>query len=418
MRLLRVVVAFFILVLCAVAAPRAAADQAHAKVQSAETVRGLAKAGAIRGTKTRAYRIGKPSDETIEREIGQPSKGAPLKVGFGRDVPAGAFEWEALPDGTTVASVQVTTESAESLRAALRVRRLPDAAVLRFQAPGSAELFEVSGESVNAALARNAEAGEKGPDADLYWSPLIEGESILIEVELPAGVQAPGLGISVPHISHLVTSAAKNFEVVTKASAACQVDAMCSVATWGNTMNAVARMVFSAGGGTYTCTGTLLADQNPDSAVPYFLSANHCIGSQSVASTLTTVWFYRSAACNAGVPGPYQQLTGGAALLYASNNTDTSFMRLNNTPPAGAVYSGWYAGSTALSTQVTGLHHPRGDLLKISSGRVDFYLSCTPPVNGSFSCDTASQGSSEYFATGWTNGLTEPGSSGSGLFRN
>jgi glucose/arabinose dehydrogenase len=93
-------------------------------------------------------------------------------------------------------------------------------------------------------------------------------------------------------------------------------------------------------------------------------------------------------------------------------------MKLNNTPPAGAVYAGWYAASTpGFGTAVTGLHHPKGDLLKISTGRLNTYLTCTPPTNGSFTCDFSTGSAGTFYDIGWNTGLTEPGSSGSGLFR-
>jgi hypothetical protein len=415
---IRIVLALFIVALCAVASPRASADQAHAKVQLEAGTRGLAKAGSLRATRAHAVRLESPSADAVDREIGRPAKFAPLKVGFGRDVPAAAFEWEGLPGGAQVAAVRITSEAAASVRAALRVLDLPAGATVRFQGADGTELFEASGAEVNDTLARNAEAGDHGPDARLFWSPLFDGNTLSIEVELPPGVDPAKVGIAVPVVSHLVTSAARNFEVITKAVAACEVDAMCSTATWGAQMNAVARMLFSAGGGTYVCTGTLLADQKASSTNPYFLSANHCISSQTVASTLTSYWFYRSASCNSAAPGASQQLGGGATLLYASSNTDTVFLRLNNTPPAGVTYAGWYAASTpGFGTSVTGLHHPHGEWLKISNGRLNAYLSCTPPTNGSFTCDLSTGSAGTFYDIGWSSGITEPGSSGSGLFR-
>jgi uncharacterized repeat protein (TIGR01451 family) len=97
--------------------------------------------------------------------------------------------------------------------------------------------------------------------------------------------------------------------------------------------------------------------------------------------------------------------------------TDTSFMRLANLPPEGTFFAGWDAGSVpALNDPVTGLHDPEGDLLKISEGTVHDYVSCTSPQFGGFSCDPSTAASSTYFDVHWTSGLSEPGSSGSGLF--
>jgi hypothetical protein len=245
---------------------------------------------------------------------------------------------------------------------------------------------------------------------------VIEASTAVVEIELPAGARASELRMAIPLVSHLVTSAKADF-LMPKAAAACNVDAMCQQATWGTQMNAVARMIFSSGGSSYLCTGTLLADTDPSTTVNYFLSANHCINSQTVASSLVNYWFWRSTACDSGMRGPYVQQAGGAALLYNSTATDVSFMRLNTAPPGGVTYAGWQAGSpVATSGSVTGLHHPTGDLLKISSGAVLGYLTCTPPTSGQFSCSNVGVASATFYDVGWNSGVVEGGSSGSALF--
>jgi uncharacterized repeat protein (TIGR01451 family) len=411
----------------ALAAPPAgqalALDDAHAaaKVQQVATTKGLATPGAIRSRHARPIVLAAPAIPKLQAA----SKALPLQVGFGRDVAAlgddaataAALDWSALDDGSTVAAVRITSTGAASVRAALRPTRLPDAAIVRFQAPGDAEVFEIAGADVNAAVARNAASGDTSADARLYWSPLVAGDTLLVEVQLPRGVEPGDMRLAVPALSHLVTSAAKNFAVPDK-SAACEVDAMCSASP--TEMNAVARMLFTSGASTFLCTGTLLADMDASSTVPYFLSANHCISTQASASSLATFWFYRSAACNATSAGAFVELAGGATLLYASSAadatyTDTSFMRLNSLPPAGAVYAGWSATQASVGTSVTGLHHPGGDWLKVSEGTVTNDWRCTMPTNGQFTCDTA--GAPGFYSVGWQLGITEPGSSGSGLFR-
>jgi hypothetical protein len=177
-------------------------------------------------------------------------------------------------------------------------------------------------------------------------------------------------------------------------------------------------MIFTSGQGSYLCTGTLLADQDSSTSVPYFLTANHCISAQTEASSLQTYWFYRASSCNSGsLSASNQTLTGGATLLYASAVTDTSFMRLTGVPPAGAYYAGWTANAQALSTPGTGVHNPGGDLQKISFGTIADYVSCTAtPGSNTFSCSSTNVGSANHFDVVWSQGITEGGSSGSGLW--
>jgi hypothetical protein len=158
-------------------------------------------------------------------------------------------------------------------------------------------------------------------------------------------------------------------------------------------------------------------DQVPASSIPYFLTANHCVSTQASASSVQSYWFYRATACNSGVRGASRTVSGGAALLYSSGATDTALLRLNGTPPGGAVYAGWLVGSPpSTGANVAGIHHPTGDLQKISVGNLTRYASCTPTSSGEFSCRYVASGSGTFYEAVWNRGITEPGSSGSGLF--
>jgi len=354
--------------------------------------------------------------------------GVPLQVGFARDVPglsdgvqaSAALRWRALDSGALVGAMSVTSPGAASLRAGLRVTAMPAGTLVRFYAPTDGEVYEASAEEIQENVGRSLAAGERSEAALLYWSPLVEGSTLVVEVELPAGQGPAHLDLAVPAISHLVTSPSTNFVVpTTKAAASCENDVMCYQGTWANESDATARILFAQGGSSYLCTGTLVVDLDTSTSIPYFLTANHCINSQSAASSIQSYWFYRSTACNSGVRGASVTLSGGATLLYNSATTDTSLVRLAATPPGGAMYAGWSAGtSPGLGAGVTGIHHPHGDLQKISFGSVVGYTTCTAASNDTFSCQGASSSTSTFVDVQWSSGMTEPGSSGSGLYLN
>jgi hypothetical protein len=101
------------------------------------------------------------------------------------------------------------------------------------------------------------------------------------------------------------------------------------------------------------------------------------------------------------------QLPGGAQLLYADSNSDAMLMLLNNSPPTGAFFSGWEATTLATGTAVTAVHHPAGDLKKVSLGTM-----------GGFG-DSNGGSTPTFIISNWNSlatGVTEGGSSGSGLF--
>ncbi|HZZ92304.1 MAG TPA: trypsin-like peptidase domain-containing protein [Usitatibacter sp.] len=353
--------------------------------------------------------------------------GTPLKVGFARDVADLADEasfrkqlaWESLEDGGHVAAVSVTSPGAAALRMGLVVGALPEGARLRFYAPDQAPI-DVAASDVLKSLAINAAAGATGNAARTYWSPVVEGDTIALEIEIPAHVATAAVRVSMPTVSHLETSAARSFALPKAAAAACELDAMCYTSQWGNEINAVARIIFTDSGSSYVCSGTLLADKDTSTNIPYFLTANHCVDSQLVASTVQSFWFYNSTSCNSGARSPANTaIAPGATLLYASGITDTSFMRLTSAPPAGTGYAGWNAAaSTGLGASVTGIHHPRGDLTKISFGSIAAYSVCSPSGGSgtSFTCNGAGSSGSTHYSIRWASGETEEGSSGSALF--
>lgn len=359
-----------------------------------------------------------------------PRPGTPHKIGFGRDVPqlgtaedtASHLQWRNTPKMGNIAAISITSPQAVGIRLGILVRRLPVEATLRFYAQGAEAAYEISGREIMESIKRNLVAGDSSDDARTYWSPHIEGAEATLEIELPPGISPDTVEISIPRVSHFFSSplAAQGGNIIKSIgdAATCEIDATC-YSDWGLESSATARMLYVKAGSSYLCSGTLLNDI-ASSGTPYFLSANHCISKQTVASTLETYWFYRSASCNSGTLNPGStSRTSGATLLYASPVTDTSFLKLNSAPPAGAVYAGWDKTVPVLGTDVTGVHHPKGDLQKISFGSVKGFQDCTIPDPNSpvMTCTAPTQTSAEYLNITFNSGITEGGSSGSGLFK-
>ncbi|MCL2296867.1 MAG: hypothetical protein FWC38_10090 [Proteobacteria bacterium] len=339
----------------------------------------------------------------------------PLKIGVNRNadteinaVAPFALNWQNVGGGY-VARLAITSPEAKAMRVALRLRALPDVAELRFSGSGAPEriIGVISGKEANALR----------DDNKVYWTPVTEGETQNIEIYLPSPAKTEDVKIRLNGASHLFTSAREGFSsaLVTKVSAYCQVDVACKYGSLGaafqNVSRAVARMTFTDRGGTYTCTGTLLNDAS-SSQTPYFWSAAHCLNTQSVANTLNTHWFEDAADCGSFQKNPdYRQLPGGAQLLHQQVSTDTLLLRLNNTPPAGAFFSGWDATYFSDGAFI-GIHHPRGDTKKVSTGN-GAGAACNTRFETS---DIPGLDLSRLSMVSWEEGIVESGSSGSGLF--
>ena len=349
----------------------------------------------------------------------------PMKTGIGRAVAATATEdetrallnWAPSARGGQIAALHFHSPDAKGLRLGVLVRSLPMAATFRFYAGSGATAFEVPGQEILATVQRNLDAGDTSDAARTYWSPDLGGEDVTMEIEVPAGIDPSGTQIAVPRLSHVFRKMRQRGDQqqrILGEAGTCQNDVACDPA-YERQSRSVALMYFVDDGSVYACTGTLLNDRG-SSGIPYFLSANHCVSNQTVASTVMTDWFFRASTCRSATVAPEEQLlTGGATLLYSSLKTDTSFMRLNALPPVGAIYAGSSAFPAELGTSVSGLHHPSSDLQKYNEGTLTGFLSCTSGTQ-SYSCMNTSSTFADYLQVRWNRGATESGSSGSGLF--
>jgi lysyl endopeptidase len=335
-----------------------------------------------------------------------------VQIGLVRELASGGHamgalipHWTRVGGGDLVAQVEVRSVGAAALRVGLDVDTLDPAIELRFGGSRSPERPQ----AITTAGAAQRLLG----DDDLYWSASTDGDAQRIELLVPAGAAVPEL-LSLQRLSHEVVDSQTLYRVPQKIgdSGACNVDIVCRLAELGpnfaNVRHAVAHMRFVLGGSTFICTGTLLADNDPDSQVALFHSANHCFSDntsvppvsaqmQAVANTLNTFWNYEATTCNGSVSAPQTQLTGGAAYLGSDHITDGMLIRLNQAAPASAFFAGWNAEPLPANTAVTAIHHPRGDARMVSTG------------------NKLSQDDFNH-EVGWLSGTTEGGSSGSGLF--
>ncbi|MEZ4806236.1 MAG: T9SS type A sorting domain-containing protein [Flavobacteriales bacterium] len=225
----------------------------------------------------------------------------------------------------------------------------------------------------------------------------LAGDRITIEYHEPLAVAGEGrLRIGqVTHAYRDIFNMAKDLGE----SGSCNINVICPEGIgWENEIRSVA--IITVGGSGF-CTGTLLNNCAQDST-PYFLTANHCLDAN------VENWVFRfnwdSPVCDPTENGPTDQTVSGCELLVNSGGTDVALLRLNSIPPEeyNVYYSGWDHSATPAAS-MTGIHHPSGDIKKISH-------SDGPAVLGTFS------GADCWRVQVWSAGTTEPGSSGSGLW--
>jgi hypothetical protein len=352
-----------------------------------------------------------------------------LKVGVGRNIPATFagdltpyLSWTESADGSLTAALAITSPEARAMRVALAVNGLPKGTEMRFFNPQQPErVFGpfLAKDILPAVNEKNVSNHKKKlilekatQQSDLFWSPVVEGDTIALEIYLPSAKQQSHFSVRIPQISHLSLSV---LDLQTKSlsdvslSAACNIDVSCSNAN-PTIRAATAKIVFTDNGATYMCSGTLLNDREK-SWIPYFITANHCINTMAAAKTVNSYWLFERATCGGGEPDSVVQFTQGAELLATGTDSDFAFLQLKDAAIArtpGVHFAGWSAGTLQSSAEVFGIHHPRGDLKKWSHGTAMGLAEYGDEVNGTGS----------HIEVIWSEGTTEGGSSGSALFDN
>ena len=327
-----------------------------------------------------ARRIVLPPPAVDERRSSVPrsTDGGPVlpRIGFGRDLAlltgsapsVDDLVWEDLAAGGRAASLTIVSPGARALRLQLEISKAPPGLEVRFYDPeeAAARIEPVP----RSELIRNG-----GGAPATYWSPTVAGDGIAVELYLPAGTTA-NLEMIVRRISHLEENP-RSLEDVGDAPCSADLDIACRVgAVSATTRSSVAKYTFTnVHGFASYCTGTLLNDLDATTQVPYFLTAEHCVGNQSEAASMELYWFFERAECGGRAPRTVTVQQGGAVMLSSeslSGGADYSFLRLNRDPPAGAGMSGWTSVPLSLEDAVVGVHHPAGDLKLVLEGVVEY----------------------------------------------
>ena len=349
--------------------------------------------------------------------------GKPVQVGFGRTLPApydrvldlNQLAWTELPTGGQLALLSVRSPGAAAIRLLLDLISLPEGVELRFFKPEDHSNISEPWTHVDAVQAAQGFVPDDASGLRVSaprWSPVIEGDSIGLEIFLPTGMVPQDVQLQLPLVSHLVASAYqpawKSLPKIGE-SGSCQVDAACDTNGIPNALiDSVARIRFSdLTGFTGLCTGTLLNDTDDNTLIPYFYTANHCVKDQFTATSLELFWFFQRASCGGPDPTSVILQSSGAKLLANNRELDFALLQLNNDPPSGVGLSGWTTAPLHEAPGAVGIHHPSGDLKKISRGNGEG-VAVVPDFFGSNNPD--------FIRVRWFSGTTEGGSSGSGLW--
>ncbi|WP_179375658.1 T9SS type A sorting domain-containing protein [Winogradskyella wichelsiae] len=343
-----------------------------------------------------------------EDEINDKDKSIPWR--FGHDIYVDhnfndVGEWTTLDNGDRIWRMSYTSKGAYTLNFMFDV----------FQIPEGAKLYVYNNEKTD--LLRPFTYHNNNAE-EVLGTWLVEGDQAWIEYYQPANV-AGEAKITVGSVIHGYRTA-DSFQKALGDSGNCNQDVDCDIAPASDPYNidtvkdnvkkAVGMLVTNGSG---FCSGTLVNNTNND-GTPYFLTANHCGGGEG-SWAFRFNWRSPNPVCATTASssnGSYDQTVSGATLRANSSQSDVELVEITdasffaNNPDV--VWAGWNNSKTTTPNLNFGIHHPSGDIQKVS--RDD---------DGATRTSTTFNGNSNaqmWQINDWDLGVTEGGSSGSGLF--
>lgn len=239
---------------------------------------------------------------------------------------------------------------------------------------------------------------------------LIPGDVAILEYYVAPENMSKAHSLTVEMIGHGYRTADEYQEKAFGSSGNCNMNVNCpDGANWVNQRNSVAMLVSGGVNGSGFCTGALINNTANDGK-PYFLTANHCY-SNPAQWVFRFNWQATNCTNPNSSPTNFNSLSG-ATLRARRAASDFLLVEItgglqNNTVPANfnPYFAGWDNGVTG-HTAAVGIHHPAGDIKKISFDE-------QAPTQATYQ--------NQYGTTTWRvvwdrNTTTEGGSSGSPLF--
>lgn len=302
-----------------------------------------------------------------------------------------AGSWFDLPNGARLWIVRVKCEGALTVNLTFENTNIPTGNLLYAYNPNKDFIL-------GAFTQEHIYDGQLGTE-------LIPGEEAIIEYYV-----APknNLGhVQVATVTHGYRTANEFMQKAFGSSGSCNMNVNCPDGLpWTQQRNSSVMLV---SGGSGFCSGALINNTQNDGK-PYVLTANHCY---SNPATWVFRFNWQATDCVNPASSPTFQSLSGAVLRSRRTPSDFCLVEItgglvNGTVPLdyNPYFSGW-DNSGAVPTSTVSIHHPSGDIKKIS------FDDAAPSIS-------QGMGSSEANST-WTvewdrNTTTEGGSSGSPLF--
>lgn len=336
--------------------------------------------------------------------------GLPLAVSYNLQ---NSGHWQVLGDSVRVWCLQLHAAGAKAMTVSYD----------KFWIPAGAKFFVYNADKtfcIGAFTSFNNKGMRESP-VD-FATGFVAGDNIVLEYYEPIGAETGVISVErVIYVYKNVLAAQSNVMhgVTPGTSMSCNVNINCPEGDdWQKEKRAVAAIYDGIGA---LCTGALI---NNTGNKDYFLSADHCFSSRYDAqganqmNQLIFYWNYESPDCsNTYIYNPPS--SAGAKLVANNSHSDFALLELMESVKDVNGYMPYYLGwtrSNVAAANAVGIHHPRGDIKKISveNNAVTSYDRIQNWVDGNGNIISTTQKNTHWKVV-FDVGTTEGGSSGSPL---
>ncbi len=243
---------------------------------------------------------------------------------------------------------------------------------------------------------------------DVFATTPVSGDSVMIQCEVPiANSDSFSATISSVNVGF---SELRMLPATGKAKL-CETDIVCENDGMENQSRAACLIIIN---GIRYCSGTLVATKDNDYE-SFVLTSAHCLRNNrdvfdsTLARTCVFYFGYNSALCETKIVGSYEKSISGSRVASSHPGKDMALLKLSQRPPVDytTYESGWNI-ELAPHGPVTCIHHPSGDIMKIS-------ISDHDPSPISFAVEGLEK-EAHWLVDEWSVGITEEGSSGAPLY--
>jgi hypothetical protein len=348
-------------------------------------------------------------DAEDEKMGNYPKIGRVLPVGIALNDSQG---WEELSDGGRIWRQGIYSAGAIALSVQFE----------NFAIPAGAKLYIYSKDGQHQL---GGYTSRNNHPSGIFSTQLIPSNEVIVEYYEPAAVRNQG-HFTIAGVLHAYRMVAEAESLDSDRdfgdSEACQVNVNCTEGNnWQDEKRGVVRILVFEGQFAGWCSGSLVNNTSLDCS-PYILTALHCGENASTSNMNQWVFYFNYEASGCNSPNnesqiPNNTLTGCARIADSddgggNNGSDFLLVLLNNNVPSNfnAYYNGWRSNNVTSASGVS-IHHPSGDIKKISTYTSNLVSSSWGSANGS------------HWTVTWTgtangHGVTEGGSSGSPIFDN